>query len=118
MTSLIEKESMFDGGSSQEDDTGSNSTDSSESDDTDNEDNIEMSANQEGNPNTGITTNVCNHPSSVITDDRIYEYIHRDCFVDPKTQERNTTWSDKDISKLDKLKKRVSDEILDYLKPV
>ena len=77
-----------------------------------------MSVNQEGNPNTGITTIVCNHPSSVITDDRIYEYIHRDYFVDPKTQERNTTWWEKDISKWDKLKKMVSYEILDYLKPV
>ena len=45
MTSVIEKEGMFDGRSSQEDDTGSNSSDSSESDDTDNEDDIEMSAN-------------------------------------------------------------------------
>ena len=116
MTSVIEKEGMFDGGSSQEDDTGSNSSDSSESDETDNEDDIEMLANQKGNPSTGITIIVCTHPSSVITDDRIYEYIHRDYFVDPKTQERNTVWWDKDISKWDKLKKRVSDEILDYLK--
>ena len=75
-----------------------------------------MSANQEGNPSTGIITIVCNHPSSVITNGRIYEYIHRDYFVDPKTQERNTVWRDKDISKWDKLKKKVSDEILDYLK--
>ena len=76
-----------------------------------------MSTNQEDNPTTGITTSVGNHPSSVITDDRIYEYIHRDYFVDPKTQERNNAWRDKDISKLDKLKKKVSDEILDYLNP-
>ena len=116
MTSVIEKEGMFDGGSSQEDDTGSNSSDFSESDDTDNEDDIEMSANQEGNPSTGITTIVCTHSSSVITDDSIYEYIHRDYFVDPKTQVRNTVWRDKDISKWDKLKKNVSNEILDYLK--
>ena len=90
MTSVIEKEGMFDGESSQEDDTESKSSDSSNSDDTDNEDDIEMSGgNQEGNPSTGITTIVCTHPSSVITDDRIYEYIHRDYFVDPKTQVRN-----------------------------
>ena len=72
MTSVIGKKTLFDE-SSQESDTGSNSTDSSESDDTGNEDDIEMSENQEGNPSTGITTIVCNHPSSVITDDRIYE---------------------------------------------
>ena len=100
MTSVTEKESMFDGGLSQENGTGSNSSDSSESDDTDNEDDIEMSGgNQEGNPSTGITTIVCTYPSSVITDDRIYEYIHRDYFVDPKTQVRNTVWRNKDISK-------------------
>ena len=116
MTSVIEKEGMFDGGSSQENDTGLNSLDSSESDGTDNEDDIEMSANQEGSPSTGITTIVCTHPSSVITDDRIYEYIHRDYFVDSKTQARNTVWWDKDISKWDKLKEKVSNEILDYLK--
>ena len=109
MTSVIEKEGMFDGGSSQEDDTGLNSRDSSELDDTGNEDDIEMSTNQEDNPTTGITTSVGNHPSSVITDDRIYEYIHRDYFVDPKTQKRKNTWWDKDISKWDKLKKEVSD---------
>ena len=91
---------MFDGESSQEDDTVSNSTDSSESDDTDNEDDTEMSGgNQEGDPITGITTSVCTHPSSVITDDRIYEYIHRDYFVDSKNQEMNNAWRNNDIDK-------------------
>ena len=54
MTSVIEKEGMFGGESSQEDDTESKSSHSSESDDTDNEDDIEISGgNQEGNPSTG-----------------------------------------------------------------
>ena len=64
------KPSMFDE-LSQESDTKSNSTDFRESDDTSIEDDIEMSANQEGNPSTRITTIACKHPSSVITDDRI-----------------------------------------------
>ena len=54
--------------SSQESDTGSNSTDSNEWDDIGNENDIGMSANQNDNPTTVITTSVSNHPSSVITD--------------------------------------------------
>ena len=72
--------------------------------------------NQEGNPSTGITTINCIHPSSVITDDRIYEYIHRDYFVDPKSQQMNTVFRNKDKIKWDKLKKKVIIEIFDYLK--
>ena len=72
--------------------------------------------NQEGNPSTGITTINCTHPSSVITDDRIYEYIHRDYFVDPKSQMRNTVFRNKGVIKWDKLKEKVINEILDYLK--
>ena len=34
----------------------------------------------------------------------------------PKNQERNNTWRDKNVDKWDKLKKKVNDEILDYLK--
>ena len=58
------------------------------------EDDVEMSANQDDNPTTIIITNIGNNPSSVITDNTIYEYIHRDYFVDPKNQERNNTWRD------------------------
>ena len=73
-----------------------------------------MSANQDDNQTTVITTTVSNYLSSVITVNTIYEYIHRDYFLDPKNQERNNAWRDKDISKWDKLKKKVSDEILDF----
>ena len=115
MTTMEENANIFDDEISQKD-TGSKTIDSSESNDSGIEDDIEMSANQEENPTPGKTTSVSNHPSSVITANTIYEYIHRDYFVDPKTQERNNEWRDKDISKWDKLKKKVSDEILDYLK--
>ena len=100
MTSAIGNKGLFDEETSQEEDSETNSSKSSNIEDTDNEEEFEMSGgNQEGNPSTGITTIVCTHPSSVITDDRIYEYIHRDYFVDPKTRERYTVWRDKDISK-------------------
>ena len=115
MKSVIEKASIFDDETPQED-TGSKATDSSESDDNGMEDVIEMSANQDDNPTTIITTNISNHPSSVITDNTIYEYINRDYFVDPKNQERNNVWRDKNIDKWDKLNKKASDEILDCLK--
>ena len=72
MISVIEKSSIFDDGISQKDDTGSKTTDFSESDDTGNEDDIEMSANQDVNPTTIITSSVSNHPSCVITDNTIY----------------------------------------------
>ena len=94
MTSAVGKKNLFDDETSQEGDSETNSSKSS-IDDTDNEDDIEMSGgNQEGNPSTGITTIIGNHPSSVITDDRIYEYIHRDYFVDPKSQQMNTVFSE------------------------
>ena len=116
MTSAVGKKNLFDDETSQEGDSETNLSKSS-TDDTDNEDFIEMSGgNQEGNPSTGITTIIGNHPSSVITDDRIYEYIHRDYFVDPKSQMRNTVWRNKDVIKWDKLKEKVINEILDYLK--
>ena len=75
-----------------------------------------MSANQDENPTTTIIKNISNHPTSVITDNTIYEYIHRDYFVDPKNQERNNTWRNTNVEKWDKLKKKLSEEILDYLK--
>ena len=116
MTSAVGKKNLFDDETSQEGDSESNLSKSS-TDDTDNEDSIEMSGgNQEGNPNTGITTIIGNHPSSVITDDRIYEYIHRDYFVDPKTQQMNNVFRNKDKNKWEKLKKKVVIEIFDYLK--
>ena len=80
------------------------------------ENDIEMSTSQDDNPTTIITSSVSNHPSSFIADNTIYEYIHRYYFVDPKNQERNNAWQDKDVDKWDKLKKKVSDNILDYLK--
>ena len=89
---------MFDDETSQENDSETKSSDSSIIEDTDNEEEFEMSGgNKEGNPSTGITTINCTHPSSVITDDRIYEYIHRDYFVDPKSQMRNIVWRNKDV---------------------
>ena len=116
MTSAVEKKNLFDDETSQEGDSETNLSKSS-TDDTDNEDFIEMSGgNQEGNPSTGITTIIGNHPSSVITDDRIYEYIHRDYFVDPKTQQMNNVFRNKDKNKWEKLKKKVVIEIFDYLK--
>ena len=115
MKSVIEKASIFDDETPQED-NGSKATDSSESDDNGMEYAIEMSANQDDNPTTIITTNISNHPSSVITDNTIYEYINRDYFVDPKNQERNNVWRDKNIDKWNKLNKKASDKILDYLK--
>ena len=75
MTTVIEKESIFDDETSQED-IGSKTTDSSESGDTGMENDIEMSANQGNNLTTIITTNISNHPSSVITDNTIYDYIY------------------------------------------
>ena len=93
MKTVIEKTSILDDESSQEN-TRPKTTDSSESDDTGMKDDIEMSANQDNNPTTIIIANISNHPSSVITDNTIYEYIHRDYFVDPKNQERNNTWRD------------------------
>ena len=117
MTSAIGKKGLFDEETSQEEDSETNSSKSSNIEDTDNEEQFEMSGgNQEGNPSTGITTIIGNHPSSVITDDRIYEYIHRDYFVDPKSQQMNTVFRNKDVIKWDKLKKKVINEILDYLK--
>ena len=99
MTSAVGKKNLFDDETSQEGDSETNLSKSS-TDDTDNEDFIEMSGgNQEGNPSTGITTIIGNHPSSVITDDRIYEYIHRDYFVDPKSQQTNTVFRNKDKNK-------------------
>ena len=80
------------------------------------EDDIEMSASQDHNPTTIITTSVSNHPSSFIADNTIYEYIHRYYLVDPKNQERNNTCRDKNVNKCYKLKEKVSDDILDYLK--
>ena len=116
MTSAVGKKNLFDDETSQEGDSETNLSKSS-TDDTDNEDSIEMSGgNQEGNPSTGITTIIGNHPSSVITDDRIYEYIHRDYFVDPKTQQMNNVFRNKDKNKWEKLKKKVVTEIFDYLK--
>ena len=95
MTSAIGKKSLFDEETSQEDDSVTNLSNSSNIEDTDNKEEFEMSGgNQEGNPSTGITTINCNHPLSVITDDRIYEYIHRDYFADPKSQQMNTVFSE------------------------
>ena len=51
-----------------------------------------MAANQDDNPTTTIITNIGNPPTSVITENTIYKYIHREYFVDPKNQERNNTW--------------------------
>ena len=73
-----------------------------------------MSANQDEIPTTTIIKNISNHPTSVITDNTIYEYIHRDYFVDPKNQERNNTWRNTNVEKWDELKKKLSEEILDY----
>ena len=115
MTSVIGKASTFDDETSQED-TESKTTDSSESDDTGMEDDIEISANYDDNPTTIITTNISNHSSSVITDNTIYEYIHRDYFVHPKNQEINNAWRDKNVHKWVKLKQNVSDEMMDCLK--
>ena len=42
--------------------------------------------------------------------------LNQNHFVDPKTQIGNTVWRDKDVSKWDKLKEKVINEILDYLK--
>ena len=105
MTTVIGKPSIFDDESSQGN-TGSKTTESSESDDTGMEDDIKMLANQDDNPTTIITTNISNHPLSVITDNTIYEYVHQDYFVDPNNQERNNTWRDKNVDEWDKLKKR------------
>ena len=115
MIYVIEKTSIFDDEISQED-TGSKTTDYSESDDTVMEDDIEMSENHDDNPTTIITTNISNHRSSAITDNTIYEYIHRDYFVHPKNQEINNAWRDKNVHKWDKLKQNVSDEMMDCLK--
>ena len=52
----------------------------------------------------------------MITDNTIYEYIHRDYFVDPKSQQMKTVFRNKDNIKWDKLKKKVIIEIFDYLK--
>ena len=93
MTTVIGKASIFDDETSQKD-TGSKTTDSSEFDDTSMEDDIGISANQDDNPITIITKYISNYPSSVITDNTIYEYIHRDYFVDPKNQKINNTWWD------------------------
>ena len=114
MTSIIEGTSIFNDETLQEDD--SKTTKFSESDDTGMENVIEMSANQNDNPTTIITTSVNNHALSVIMNNTIYEYIHRDYFVNPKNQKRNKAWRNKGVDKWDKLKKKVSDEILDYLK--
>ena len=115
MTTMEENANIFDDETSQED-TGSKTIDSSESNDSGIEDDIEMSANQDDNPTTTITTNKSNHATSVIIDNTIYKCIHRDYFVDPKTQEINTTRRNKNIEKWNKLKKKVSEEIMDYLK--
>ena len=117
MTSAIKKKGIFDDETSQEDDSETKSSDSNNNEDTEDEEEFEMSGgNQEGNPSTWITTIKCIHPSSVITDDRIYEYIHRDYFVDPKSQQMNTVFRNKDVIKWDNLKKKVVNEIKDYLK--
>ena len=91
MTTVKEKLSIFDDEISQED-TGSKRTDSSESDNFGIDNDIEMLSNQDDNPTTTMITNTSNPPTSVITENAIYEYIHRDYFVDPKNQEKNNTW--------------------------
>ena len=91
MTTVKKKLSIFDDEISQED-TGSKTTDSSESDSSGIDNDIEISSNQDDNPTTTIITNIGNPPTSVITENTIYKYIHREYFVDPKNQERNNTW--------------------------
>ena len=115
MTTVKENTSIFDDITTQ-DNTGSKSTYSSESDNSRNEDDIEISANRDDSPTTTIIINKRNRPTSVITDDAIYEYIHCDYFVDPKTQERNVTQRNKNTNKWNKLNKKVSEELMDYLK--
>ena len=115
MITVKERANIFDDETSQEN-TGSKTTDSSESDDTGIENNIEMLAIQDDNPTTTIITNISNYLTSIVSDDIIYVYIHRDYFVDPKNQEKNNTWRNKNVEKQDQLKKKVSEEIPDFLK--
>ena len=91
MKTVIEKTSILDDESSQEN-TRPKTTDSSESDSSGIDNDIEISSNQDDNPTTTIITNIGNPPTSVITENTIYKYIHREYFVDPKNQERNNTW--------------------------
>ena len=66
-----------------------------------------MSANQDNNPTNTIVTNKDNHPTRVI--------IYRDYFVDSKTQEK-MLHGEINTKKWDKLKKKVNEKIMDYLK--
>ena len=81
-----------------------------------------MSENKDDNTTTPITIIKENdHPTSVITDstneiNTHYELIYRDYFVDLVTPNQNKKWRNKDPVRWDKLMKKFSDHIFDYLK--